>query len=131
MYMYKQDLVLNNFDGSSSSSCHTISTDIPDPLSPPLPIVYCFQQVFRATYCIGIELLYVNSSWSSCLCSAMSRGPQEYITYEFVLTSPAVSSMSGSSNFDSFHDGGRWLYSCCFVGCCLQDLFNIAPSILV
>ena len=27
--------------------------------------------------------------------------------------------------------GGRWLYICCFVGCCLQDLFNIACSILV
>ena len=27
--------------------------------------------------------------------------------------------------------GGWWLYSCCFVGCCLQDLFNIAHSILV
>ena len=25
---------------------------------------------------------------------------------------------------------GRWLYSCCFLGCCLQDLFNIARSIL-
>ena len=27
--------------------------------------------------------------------------------------------------------GGRWLYSWCFVGCCLQDLFNIARNILV
>ena len=27
--------------------------------------------------------------------------------------------------------GGRWLYSCCFVGCYIQDLFNIARSILV
>ena len=27
--------------------------------------------------------------------------------------------------------GGRWPYSYCFVGCCLQDLFNIAHSILV
>ena len=27
--------------------------------------------------------------------------------------------------------GGKWLYSCCFVGCYLQDLFNIAHSILV
>ena len=27
--------------------------------------------------------------------------------------------------------GGRWPYSWCFVGCCLQDLFNIACSILV
>ena len=27
--------------------------------------------------------------------------------------------------------GGRWPYSCCFVGCCFQDLFNITRSILV
>ena len=27
--------------------------------------------------------------------------------------------------------GGRWLYGCCFLGYCLQDLFNIARSILV
>ena len=26
---------------------------------------------------------------------------------------------------------GKWPYSCCFVGCCLQDLFSIACSILV
>ena len=26
--------------------------------------------------------------------------------------------------------GGRWPYSLCFVGCCLQDLFNIARNIL-
>ena len=27
--------------------------------------------------------------------------------------------------------GGRWSYSWCLVGCCLQDLFDIARSILV
>ena len=27
--------------------------------------------------------------------------------------------------------GGRWPYSCFFVGCCLQNLFNTARSILV
>ena len=27
--------------------------------------------------------------------------------------------------------GGKWPYSCCFVGCCSHDLFNIARSILV
>ena len=27
--------------------------------------------------------------------------------------------------------GGRWPYSWCLVGCCCQDLFKIAPSILV
>ena len=38
---------------SSSSSSRAISTDISDPLSPPLPIVHCFWQVFRATFTIG------------------------------------------------------------------------------
>ena len=32
-------------------------------------------------------------------------GPLEYITYELVLVSSAVSCMSGSSKFDSFRDG--------------------------
>ena len=96
-----------NVLNSSSSSYRTISTDIPDPRSPPIPIVHCFCQVFRATSRIGTELLYVGSSWSSCLCSSMWRGPQEYITYELVSTSPAASCMSGLSNFDSFRDG--WL----------------------
>ena len=27
--------------------------------------------------------------------------------------------------------GGRWPYSCCFVGCCFKDLLNIARSIIV
>ena len=34
-------------------------------------------------------------------------GPLEHVTYEFVPTSPAVSHMSGSSNFDNFRAG--WL----------------------
>ena len=78
---------------SSSSLRHAISTDIPDLLLPPLPIVHCFRQVFRVTSRIGIELLYV--------------GPQERIPYELVSTFPAVSRMFGSSNLDSFRDG--WL----------------------
>ena len=88
-----------------SASCHAISTDISDPLSPPHPIVHRFQQVLRATPRIYTELLYVSSSWSSCLCSAMWRGQLEYSTYELVSISPAVSCMSTSSNFDNFCDG--------------------------
>ena len=30
-----------------------------------------------------------------------------------------------------FMMGGRWPYSWCFMGCCHQDLFNIARSILI
>ena len=92
---------------SSSSSRRAIRTDILDPLSSPLSIVHCLQQVFRFTSGIGTELLYVDSSWSSCLYSSMWRGPQECTTYELVPTSPAVSRMSGSSNFDCFC--GVWL----------------------
>ena len=83
----------------------TISTIIPDPLSSPHSIVHCFRQVFMTTSRIGTELLCVDSGWSSCICSAMWRGPQECITYELIPTSPAVFHMSGSSNFDSFRDG--------------------------
>ena len=35
---------------SISSSCYAASTDIPDPLSPLLPIVHCLRQVFRTTF---------------------------------------------------------------------------------
>ena len=43
-----------------------ISTDIPDPLLPPLPIVHCIWQVLRATSSICTELLYVCLSWMTC-----------------------------------------------------------------
>ena len=61
---------------SSSSSCRAASIDIPDPLSPLLPIVHRLWPVFRSTSRILTELLYVCSSWSSCLCSSMRRGQQ-------------------------------------------------------
>ena len=85
-----------------------------DPLSPLLPIVHCSWQVLRATPRISTELLYVDSSWSPCFCSAMWEGPLEN-TYELVPAYPAVSCMSGSSNL-VFVIGGRWPYRCCFVG---------------
>ena len=53
--------------------------------------------------------LYPVSAQSCCILVLTGRPkfsrPQEYIAYEFVLTSPAVSCMSGSSNEDSFRDG--------------------------
>ena len=87
------------------SSCRATSTDIPDPLSPFLPIVHRLRQVFRATSRILTQLLNVCSSWSSCFYLAICGGPSEYITYELVLASLAVSCMSGLSSLDSFRDG--------------------------
>ena len=60
---------------SSSSSCRTASTDIPNPLLPLLPIIHRLWQVFRATSYILTELLCVCPSWPSCFCSAICRGP--------------------------------------------------------
>ena len=62
---------------------------------------------------------YVGAHWSKSL---MSSYP----------ASAAVSCMSGSSNLDSFC-GGRQVGRIVGVlwGCCRQDLFNIARSILV
>ena len=45
--------------------------NLPDSLSPLVSIVHCSQEVFNATSCIGTELLYIGSSWSSYLCSSM------------------------------------------------------------
>ena len=89
------------------------STDFPDPLLPFFSVVHRSQQVLQATSCISTELLKILSRWLSNLCLSMWRGPPEFIAFEFVLTSPAVSCMSGLSNFDSFVMGGRWPYSCC------------------
>ena len=86
-----------------SSSCRAASTDLPPPLSPPIYIVHRSWEFFKAISCIGT---YIGSSWSSCLCSSMWRGLWEFVAYEFVLTSLAVSGMSGSYNLDSFRD--RW-----------------------
>ena len=124
---------------SSSSSCRAASMDIPDPLSPLLPIVHRFWQVFRATSLILTQLLYVGSSWSSCFCLAVCRGPQEYITYELVLASPAVSCISGSSNLDSFCDGRQVAVQLVLCGVlppglvqyCLQHSCVIAVQLLL
>ena len=56
------------------------------------------------------------------------RGPLENVAYEFVLTFPSclIHLIWMVLEMES-----QWPYSCCFVGCCSQDLFNIAHSILV
>ena len=123
----------------SSSSYRSASTDLPDPLSPPVSIVHLFLDVFKATSSIVTELLYIGSSWSSCFCSSMSRDSQEYIAYEFVLISPAVSSISGSSNLDSFRNGWHVAVQLLFCGVlppgfvqyCSQHSYVIAVNLFL
>ena len=66
---------IQHLSSSSSSSYRAGSTDIPDPLSPLLPIVHRPRQVFRTTSCILTQLLNVRSCWSSCFCAAVCGDP--------------------------------------------------------
>ena len=67
MYSHIYDIYIYIYVCISSSSCRAASTDLPDPLSPPVSIVHRSREIFQATSCIGTELLYVGSSWSSYL----------------------------------------------------------------
>ena len=55
------------------------------------------------------------SSWLSCLWPSMWRCPHEYIAYEFIFSSRAVSRKSGLSNLYNLLDGwlmALWLLFC-------------------
>ena len=81
----------------------------------------------------GIQCLH-RADESPC-CSAntgvsMYSSPWESITYELVLTSPAVSCMSCSSYLDRLGDR-RQVAIQLFCGCCFWGLFKTAYNILV
>ena len=79
------------------------------------PLPACLQGyiLYQYRYVVDRFLLFTQQLW---------RGPLEYVTYKFVLLSPVVSLMSGSSNLDCFRDFRWWPYSCFFVGYCFQEL---------
>ena len=54
---------------------------------------------------------------------------QRRMSYEFVFASPAACLVY--LTWMVLEMEGKWLYSCCFVECCSNDLFNIACSILI
>ena len=72
----------------------------------------------------------VEISWSANICMFVWRGAFEKVAYEFVLLQQRPACLVRLI-WMVLEMGGRWPYSCCFVGCCFQDLFNIAFSILV
>ena len=116
---------------SSSTSYRAACTDIPDPLSPLLPIVHRLWQVFMAT------------SVSSHSCYMYVRAGRPSFSRPYVGVHRSTSLMSSSLllqqclaclvrlTWIAFVMGDRWPYSWCLVGCCCQDLFNISGNILV
>ena len=61
----------------------------------------------------------------------MYKSPSENVTYEFALTSLAEPRMSGSFYLNGFGDERQVAIQLLFVGCCTQNFFKIAYSILV
>ena len=90
-----------------SSSCRAASTGIPDPLSPLLPF-HSSPPAGLQDYILCPHIVAVcRFVLVVCFCTSICGGLQEYIAYELVLASPAVSRVSGSSNLYSFRDGGQ------------------------
>ena len=96
------------------------------------------------------SLSFIASCWSSGLhpvslhrCCMYVRAGRPVFAQSYVGVHWSTSLMSSSLLLQQcptylvritwivFEIGGRWLYSWCLVGCCLQDLFNIARNILV
>ena len=80
---------------------------------------------------IFIELLSIGSSWSSRHarpCEGVHRSMSLMNSSPLLQPCPAC---LVRLPWIVFVMGGKWPCSCCFVGCCLHDLFNIALSILV
>ena len=123
----------NNHLSSSSSSWRAASTDIPDPLSPRLPIIHRLRQVFKITS-------RIISSHSCCM---NVRAGRPAFDWPYVGVHRSTSLTISSLLLQQcpaclvrlacivFVIGGRWPYSWRRVGCCCQDLFNIAHNILV
>ena len=121
-----------HWERRTSSSCRTGSMDIPDPLSPLIPIVHRPRQVFRTI-----------SRIPHIACWMYVRAGRPAFAWPCVGVHKSTSLMSSSLLLQQcpaclvhltwivFVIGGKWPYSWCFVGCCRQDLFKIAHSILV
>ena len=98
-------------------------TDIPYSISPLLPIVHRLWHLVSSQSC----WMYVRAgrpafSWPY---EGVHRSTSLMISSLLLQQCPAC---LVRLIWIVFVMGGRWSYSWCLVGCCRQDLFNIAPS---
>ena len=108
---------------SSSSSCRAASTDIPDPLSPRLPSG--LHPVSSHSCCMYVRADRPAFDWPY---AGVHRSTSLTISSLLLQQCPACRARLACIVFVT---GGRWPYSWRLVGCCCQDLFNIARNILV
>ena len=112
--------------GLISSSSHAAGTDSLDSLSLFTSIIHHFGQVLYTTSCVHTVLLGIGTSWLSNTCT--SNGTS--LMSSFLLLQQCLTCLVYLI-WIVLEIGGRQPYRCCFVGCCFQDLFNMARSILV
>ena len=131
LYILRQ-FIIQLYGNISSSSFRAASTDIPDPLS--LHVSLSFIASGRSSG------LHPVSSHSCCMHVRAGRTAFDW-PYAGVhrSTSLTISSLVLQQRpaclvrlaWIVFVIGDRWPYSWCLVGCCCQNLFNIALNILV
>ena len=112
---------------SSSSSCHAANTDFPDslaiglypPLLPASPLDYILCP-YKAVLAGRLKLAHPCEGvhWRTSLISSSLLLPQCPASLFRLI-------------WMVLEMGGRWPYSCCFAGCCFQNLFIMTRSIFV
>ena len=111
------DLVLNNLQ---RLICHkTQQTN--QTINPSVPIIHRSRQVFQTTSCVRTELLLVSSRRSFNTGTSMYLGPWKNVTYEFTFDSHCPACLV-CLTWMILEMGGKWSYSCSFVGCCLFSM---------
>ena len=105
------------------------SMDFPDSLCLFVPIIYHTQQVLQTTSNVCTKLMWVFVSWPILVHPCFGFHRTSLMT-SFLLFQQYPTCLV-CLNWVVFEIGGKWLYSCCFVGCYFQDLFKTACSILV
>ena len=108
----------------SSSSCHAAGADLPDPLLPPVSIVHRSREVFQLHPDRHRAVLAGRPAFAHP-CEGVHRSTSLMSSSLLLQQCPACLTLI------VFVMDGRWPYSCCFVGCYLQDLFNTASNIHV
>ena len=99
-------------------------------LSPFVSINHCFWRVHETTSLVCTELLSIGSCWPFNTYMSVWRGPKENVG-EFVLTFQQFSACLVHLIWMVLEIRvGKCPYRCCLVGCCFQDLFEMARSIL-
>ena len=93
-------------------------------------IIHNSWQVLWTASSVCTELTWVSPCWLANIGMSMCRSPWENMAYEFILTSSAMPCISYLFSMVC-EMWGNWLYRCCFGGCCFQNFFKTACSILV